>query len=67
MKSILQDLITDELIKIRTVFERSVRLPPTKWINDVAKAAGSKWIQAASNRGRLMSMGVPAVGILRLM
>lgn len=67
MKIILQDLITDKLVKLRTVLERSVRWPPTNWINDLTKTAGSKWIQAASNRGSLMSMGVPAVGILRLM
>ncbi|KAI8424515.1 hypothetical protein MSG28_002978 [Choristoneura fumiferana] len=31
--------------------KRSVGRPPTRWTNDLVKAAGSRWMQAAANRG----------------
>ncbi|CAH2242902.1 jg14472 [Pararge aegeria aegeria] len=31
--------------------KRSVGRPPTRWIDDIKRVAGSRWIQAAQNRG----------------
>ncbi|CAH2240991.1 jg19743 [Pararge aegeria aegeria] len=31
--------------------KRSVSRPPTRWTDDIKRVAGSRWIQAAQNRG----------------
>ncbi|CAH2258347.1 jg10544 [Pararge aegeria aegeria] len=31
--------------------KRSVGQPPTRWTDDIRRGAGSRWIQAAQNRG----------------
>ncbi|KAI8441229.1 hypothetical protein MSG28_014878 [Choristoneura fumiferana] len=37
--------------------KRSVGRPRTRWTDDLVKAAGSRWMQAASNRSNWRSMG----------
>ncbi|CAH2243696.1 jg8756 [Pararge aegeria aegeria] len=36
--------------------KRSVGRPPTRWIDDIKRVAGSRWIQAAQNRGTWNSL-----------
>ncbi|CAH2248562.1 jg24159 [Pararge aegeria aegeria] len=51
--------------------KRSVGRPPTRWIDDIKRVAGSRWIQAAQNRGTWNSLQktdrCPAVDVYRLM
>lgn len=39
------------------VSKRSVARPPTKWTDDLVKAAGPRCMQVACNRGNWSSMG----------
>ncbi|CAH2266230.1 jg17809 [Pararge aegeria aegeria] len=36
--------------------KRSVGRPPTRWTDDIKRVAGSRWIQAAQNRGTWNSL-----------
>ncbi|CAH2244549.1 jg11669 [Pararge aegeria aegeria] len=36
--------------------KRSVGRPPTRWTDDTKRVAGSRWIQAAQNRGTWNSL-----------
>ncbi|CAH2268474.1 jg16904 [Pararge aegeria aegeria] len=36
--------------------KRSVGRPPTRWTDDIKRVAGSRWIQAAQNRGNWNSL-----------
>ncbi|CAH2258513.1 jg12365 [Pararge aegeria aegeria] len=36
--------------------KRSVGRPPTRWTDDIRRVAGSRWIQAAQNRGTWNSL-----------
>ncbi|KAI8439116.1 hypothetical protein MSG28_012974 [Choristoneura fumiferana] len=39
--------------------KRSVGRPPTRWTDDLVKAAGVRWMQAAANRSNWRSVGRP--------
>ncbi|CAH2232583.1 jg10144 [Pararge aegeria aegeria] len=47
-------------------WERSVVRPPTRWTDDIKRVAGSRWIQAAQNRGIWNSLQRPMAGSGRL-
>ncbi|CAH2232855.1 jg16616 [Pararge aegeria aegeria] len=48
--------------------KRSVGRPPARWTDDIRRVAGSRWIQAAQNRGSWNSLRdlCPAVDVYQL-